>query len=286
VGNFVLIAGAGDAALGGTQRGEELYRFDLTTGANELVRDIRPGADGSSPVGFRAVGDTVYFMAAQAQGDFELWRSDGTAQGTRLVAEINAGGASYPGGLTNIGPTLYFHAKGPAGREVYRSDGTPAGTTVLRDIQAGTGSGLDSNAALVASGGRIFFAATNSPARLGARLYVSDGTTAGTVELGDVAANQPGNAPQEIIAAPDGAVLFSGWSPDAGRELWYSDGTDAGTLRVDDLAPGSRSANPIELTIVGEQLYLSADDSVRGREAYRLDLAALEFSQIFRDGFE
>ena len=60
----------------------------------------------------------------------ELWKSDGTAAGTVIVANIRSGSAaSAPASLTAIGSTVYFSADdGTTGRELWRSGGTAATT--------------------------------------------------------------------------------------------------------------------------------------------------------------
>ena len=68
--------------------GSELWRVD--SDGIELVRDIVPGTDSSVPYDMYPYGDAVYF-SARASGDRELWVSDGTAEGTHLVADIHPG---------------------------------------------------------------------------------------------------------------------------------------------------------------------------------------------------
>lgn len=57
-------------------------------------------------------------------GNFELWQTDGTEEGTRLAAEIVAGSeGSYPEEITVSGDKLYFTAHHPDnGRELWTLD--------------------------------------------------------------------------------------------------------------------------------------------------------------------
>ena len=59
--------------------------------------------------GARAAGGTLYFTADDGGSGVELWRSDGTGAGTRLVKDINPGeGDSSPDSLiaySRPGPT-------------------------------------------------------------------------------------------------------------------------------------------------------------------------------------
>jgi len=77
--------------------GDEVWATDGTADDTRLVRDIRPGQAGacSQPrlwfenVWMAGVGDQVFFPADDGETGAELWMSDGTAEGTRLVADVN-----------------------------------------------------------------------------------------------------------------------------------------------------------------------------------------------------
>src|SRR5262249_39814620 len=89
----------------------------------------------------------------------ELWRSDGTAEGTVLVRDINPGAAG-PGlaWFTVLGSRLFFTAGVPdTGRELWASDGTLAGTVLVHDILPGP-AGSDPQF-LTAVGARLLFPA-------------------------------------------------------------------------------------------------------------------------------
>ena len=72
------------------------------------------------------VGNTLFFIANDGVHGFELWRSDGTPDGTMLVRDIRPGLGSAFGGsemLAVMHDTLYFIANsGEVG--LWRSDGT------------------------------------------------------------------------------------------------------------------------------------------------------------------
>ena len=49
------------------------------------------------------MGGTLFFRANDGTSGFELWKSDGTANGTSLVKDINNGAStSWPNMLTNV----------------------------------------------------------------------------------------------------------------------------------------------------------------------------------------
>jgi ELWxxDGT repeat protein len=76
-----------------------------------LVKDIRPGGASSGPSSLANVAGTLFFRATDPTHGAELWKSDGTAAGTKLVKNIApSNGWSTPEFLTNVAGTLYFAA--------------------------------------------------------------------------------------------------------------------------------------------------------------------------------
>ena len=76
---------------------------------------------------FTTVGDTLFFGALDDAHGRELWKSDGTREGTRLVADLYPGpdGEGRPDMLGTHDGLLYFTAfDGIHGREMWTSDGT------------------------------------------------------------------------------------------------------------------------------------------------------------------
>ena len=107
------------------------------------------------------VGDELFFASPTANHGIELWKSDGTAEGTVMVRDIRLGdGNSGPADLTEVGGVLYFRANdGTNGTELWKSDGTPEGTVLVKDITPG---GIGSNPTnLTASNGLLFFNAVH-----------------------------------------------------------------------------------------------------------------------------
>src|SRR5262245_17726309 len=68
------------------------------------LKNVNPGTVDSSPGQFAEVGATVFFSATDNQHGRELWKTDGTDDGTSLVKDIDLGtGSSYPEYLINFG---------------------------------------------------------------------------------------------------------------------------------------------------------------------------------------
>src|SRR5262249_36261710 len=105
--------------------GVELWKSDGTQAGTTLVKDIRPGGAGSSPLNLTAFNGLLYFTAGDGAHGRELWVSDGTAAGTALVQDINPGSGSafypfYNPEFTVVGGQLFFVADDRVhGRELW-----------------------------------------------------------------------------------------------------------------------------------------------------------------------
>jgi ELWxxDGT repeat protein len=163
------------------EHGRELWRSDGTADNTVLVKDISPGPASSFPtnaffiddVNLAAVGRTLSFTPADPEHGRELWRSDGTAERTVLVRDINPGPAhsiparpANPQGvisaeLTEAEDNLVFRAVDPAhGLEPWLSDGTAEGTVLVRDINPGLGDSSPLDFANI--DGTVLFSAADS----------------------------------------------------------------------------------------------------------------------------
>jgi ELWxxDGT repeat protein len=104
---------------------------------------------------------------------------------------------------------------------------------------------------------------------------VSDGTTAGTGLVVEVAPGSADGLPFSFSALAVGPLLyFEAQEVAHGLELWVSDGTAAGTRLVKDINPGPATGNPYVLGALDETLYLTVDDGVHGYELWRSDGSA------------
>lgn len=114
-----------------------LYLSDGTQGGTTSFATVT--AIIQTEVTVETVGTNLFFVATGAEGS-ELWKTDGTTDGTGLVVDLNAGSAdSSPTELTAFNDKLYFAATtAEEGRELYMSDGTAEGTTLTTSAIAGT----------------------------------------------------------------------------------------------------------------------------------------------------
>src|SRR6185436_3274903 len=101
------------------------------------VRDVCPGSC-SGDWGYELVESDgiLYFQGNDGIHGTELWRSDGTRAGTKMVADVVPGPDGLPPQFLTPAPGgVYFSAAdGIHGRELWWSDGTAAGTHMVVDL--------------------------------------------------------------------------------------------------------------------------------------------------------
>lgn len=186
--------------------------------------------------------DLLFFSAKEAAesvyGD-ELYVTDGTIAGTKLVKDINSGiESSAPSNFCMVGDILYFTAAtAENGRELWKSDGTEAGTVMVKDVNT---AGDANPQFLTKFKDKVLFKAQSavSAANEKAFLWVSDGTEGGTFQIDEVEPAAPStnfNINSFFQVAGDKA-FFPGDDGLSGRELWVTDGETAeGTHLVLDI---------------------------------------------------
>ena len=251
--------------------GSQLWRSDGTgAGTGIVVASPSPSGEASSPTSLSTLGDQIFFAAYHSDGSVvyprSLWKTDGTATGTVLVA--TAGG--FVSGLVDVGGTGYFAGGGSNDLELWRTDGSGAGTVRVADINAGSyGSGpLD----LVAVGATVFFTANDGVH--GGELWKSDGTAAGTQMVIDLV---PGPLDGVVRGwrpvVYRGEVYFLGAGGGSGVELWRTDGTSSGTQLVKDINPGSGAGvwAYVSGVVFEDRIIIAANDGTHGTELWSSD---------------
>jgi ELWxxDGT repeat protein len=138
---------------------------------------------------------------------------------------------------------------------------------LLKDINPGTdGSKPEGFATL---GDKVIFSATEN--QHGTELWITDGTSEGTVLLADLLPGSSGSEPKHFRTASS-LVFFSAYDSQRGWTLWKTNGTATGTEMVVDIIPGSNKNNfTTNLGAVGGKFYFAANDEVHGQELWVTD---------------
>ena len=250
-----------------------IWKIDLATQEALLLHTVPTNSGYTLGLddAFFAVGNNVLFTVRNGNGMFELWKTDGTPDGTALVSPLAVN--AFPDQFTVLQEVLYFVMDdGLHGRELWRSDGTEAGTYLVKDIdQQNTGYGLFE---LTAFQDRLYFVATEQTFYY--ELWTSDGTPAGTALLADII---PGLAsgdygPSLNIGSDGLTVYFAAGDSLHGRELWKTSGLPGEATLAKDIFPGSRASDLTEITGWNGRVFFTATDGLHGRELYTSDGSA------------
>jgi ELWxxDGT repeat protein len=250
-------------------QGWELWSLDGAPGGFQLLADLLPGAASSWPGLFLDVGDEVWITVRDAASNLELWRSAGTPATTSRVRSL--WGPDDALAVTVVPVDVEagrFFALNRLwdGVMLFHSPSASSPMMLLREELSDEGLRL-----LGLLGERLMFAVAEiKDPGVGAELWVTDGTAAGTRLLRDIWSGPEGSR------IGDGAVLgerlyFSACEPGGGCEIWWSDGTTVGTERFLDLEAGPGSSNPKGFARIGEQLYFTATRVANGREIWVTD---------------
>ncbi len=232
-----------------------LFSLSLDTAHGQtaaLVRDINTTGRSvaySTPDSFYSTGGKLFFfgLGSRVTG---VWASDGTPEGTTLLADICSNEscqASYPF-LGDLGGTVFWvgTTEGIL-RRLWRSDGTRAGTFPL----TGPGTGIPSTAIFPGSPtyaffkGAFYFQGCQDEFESNCqRSYRSDGSAAGTVEIEPLGSR--------LIAVGD--RLFSASGTFGGPwELRATSDPSAGSTVLAQFV-----SEPKRLTAVGSRLFFTA----------------------------
>ncbi|WP_455587796.1 ELWxxDGT repeat protein [Bacteroides sp.] len=220
----------------------------LPQGVKANIDDTRKVAQYKNLVvaGEKSKGYKAFFAASNEAAGEELWVTDGTAAGTKMVKDINPGSASSNvNWLTRFNDKVVFAAdNGQDGFELWISDGTEDGTYMIKNIHDFGSSDprgfVQVNETQFVFGAKDFESENYSGRGAQWWLWVSDGTEEGTRMIYECDTKFPGQDNASLLTPycrVGRKVFFKADNKEGtvGEELWVTDGTTEGTKFVKDI---------------------------------------------------
>lgn len=241
------------------------YRLSPSDAAPRLAVDTRDARFTGPLV---KMGGSYYGVAVDGARGSELWRTDGTPRGTKIVADLMPGAdGSFPAELTPSFDTLYFTARSARGDELFRTDGRTI--QLVRDIHP---QGSASPAHLAARGRQLLFQADDG--EHGAELWTTDGTAEGTRLVADLAHGRRSAHPRTMRLVGNEVVF---WADDGawGEALWREAGGKVTLITAISMD------KPIKLDgLLDDWAAPYADRAIRDDSGDVGDEDAIDFSRI------
>ncbi len=230
----------------------ELWTTDGTADGTYRISDDSVGSRVSTfrsrtyrPNAYIVFEDELYFSGTnsldQGVSGNQLWKTDGTVDGTVLVKQLREDRDAFPSSFTVWRNEVYFSAN----NGLWKTDGTTDGTILLKEFNdAG-----DSFYPIYLQGTRdlVYMYQDDD-------VWVTDGTSEGTVKLIEFINYSYQDKGQKFFQIGD-HVLFGGYTPVLGAELYRSAGTVESTRLIKDLSPGSSGVVPALMLEMGGLLY-------------------------------
>ncbi len=238
--------------------------FFVQAHSQQLIRDVYSNNASTLDVANAInINGVVYFTATNAN-QTQLYKTDGTSNGTVLLNMTSTGGyIQSETNLTNLNGSLIFLGyKMGSGYSLLKTNGTITGTVELYN----TGSDNSYMNVLGSMNNVLYFSFLQDTT--GIELWRTDGTPAGTYLLKNINAGIAGSNPSSFKVVGTKAY-FQANNGTNGAELWRTDGTAAGTVLVKDIQAGAAGSFPTNFAAIDTTLYFQANDGINGSELWK-----------------
>ena len=249
--------------------GRELWTSDGTEEGTFMLVDLRPGEEDGFPFGddrnFQDVGGQLMFLGFDEVNGRELWKSDGTTEGTTLVEDINVQSQDvrlFSNPISFQNKTFFATNEG-----LWQTDGTSENTSLLQQNEF--------TFSLQVFNDQLIYI-DNHPNTNLRTLWLSDGTAEGSqplldsTEAADLMIVLGRKSPQI-----NGSLFFTGQTSELDWGVYKTDGTAESTVLIKSIDPGNEDdfliLSEYSSFILNNTLYFRASSPLQGMELWKTD---------------
>ncbi|SFN64274.1 Por secretion system C-terminal sorting domain-containing protein [Bizionia echini] len=281
----------------------ELYVTDGTAAGTGLFLEINPSTAntlnaGSNPRDFYIFDGFLFFSADDGIHGRELWRTNGTAAGTTMVADIFPnnlnpafGKDSSPSFFIEFNNELFFAARGYdtglnqiTGQELYKYTNTNGWNKVMDFYPGHLNSGLSagSNPFFILNN-ELYVSAQDGTVGLNLfEIWKTDGTESGTLKMIDT--QTLNNVSPNFSLLDKSFVILNNklFFEHNLQQVWVTDGTNAGTqqltnMGIVDVPTGVTVFQPI---VFNNEIYFDGNYPSQGVELWKISDTTLSASNV------
>lgn len=257
----------------------KIARYLAFDSVNEIVTQVSSSSVSSQKANNVATfnGESYYYENTFGPTVTTLYKTDGTNLATAVIS-MNSYGTMKD--FTEVNGELYFIFDDNA---LWKTDGTTIGTVELRVFTGlvGTSEGNFTGVnTMISFNNNLYFVADDGIN--GRELWVSDGTSVGTVLLLDLDGTAASTSPSEFHIINGQLVFLSSEGGASTDGVWVSDGTALGTSRISNtLVNGDVSyysgneTGRAKFVSSLNVLFFTGNDGVNGSELWVTDGTAL-----------
>ncbi len=199
------------------------------------IASIVPVKDGVKPLGgFVTHNNLIYFSGSTQDNVQELWVSNGTANGTQMVKDLDGNPAtgSGLGSFTVVENKIFFVAYNIGNAQLWTTSGTSSNTIMLT-------AGHASIYPIKPVGDKLLFNTYSATSQ--SELWISNGTPGGTYKIGNGVFDQT-YAYGSVIATTESKLYFTMYNGSA-YDLWQTDLTTDAMINLTGSAVGWENGN-------------------------------------------
>ncbi|MGC4244929.1 MAG: hypothetical protein QM686_22660 [Herbaspirillum sp.] len=250
----------------------KLWKLDSTTGTLSMLKNLTPRWNFEQLSEVAAGNGLFWFHLYNPSIGYELWRSDGTEEGTFKLSSITSAQENICCIFSEKAQLLYFFGgTSPSNQGLWKSDGTVQGTTLVKKIIADESSGEIQ--AFAEIGNSIFFVSYIDEIL---QLWTSDGSEANT----RVSFNFPEifqNA--EEISSINNQIYLILRTTEEKEELWKVIPRASGKLEAGKVRGPNQTGYLSLAALKNGSILFAAGDSIHSTELWSSRSA--DFNSIF-----